>query len=88
MTAERTRSENPVTLVHTEKQKESTWEKPLPFDECTLPEFPVDALPKVIADYVTALAESTQTPGGHGCFVSISNYLGLHSGQIQGLRKS
>ncbi len=25
-------------------------------------EFPVDALPKGIADYVTALAESTQTP--------------------------
>lgn len=56
------RVKTPVTLVHTEKQKESAWEKPLPFDECTLPEFPVDALPKVIADYVTALAESTQTP--------------------------
>ncbi|WP_169007263.1 YfjI family protein [Faecalispora jeddahensis] len=52
----------PVTLVHTEKQAESAWEKPIPFDECTLPEFPVDALPKVIADYVVALAESTQTP--------------------------
>lgn len=56
------RVKTPVTLVHTEKQKESVWEKPLPFDECTLPEFPVDALPKGIADYVTALAESTQTP--------------------------
>lgn len=56
------RVKTPVTLVHTEKQKESAWEKPLPFDECTLPEFPVDALPKGIADYVTALAESTQTP--------------------------
>ncbi|NLM15289.1 MAG: DUF3987 domain-containing protein [Clostridiaceae bacterium] len=52
----------PVTLVHTEKQAESAWEKPIPFDECSLPEFPVDALPKVIADYVVALAESTQTP--------------------------
>lgn len=52
----------PVTLVHTEKQAESAWEKPIPFDECSLPEFPVDALPNVIADYVVALAESTQTP--------------------------
>ena len=52
----------PVTLVHAEKQAESSWEKPIPFDAYTLPEFPVDALPKVFADYVKALAESTQTP--------------------------
>ena len=52
----------PVTLVHTEKQSDSEWEKPIPFDAYTLPDFPVDALPKAIADYVMALAESTQTP--------------------------
>ena len=53
--------------------------KPIPFDECSLPEFPVDALPKVIADYVVALAESTQTPK-HGSLVSITGHFGLHSG--------
>ena len=52
----------PVTLVHRKKQQESAWEKPIPFDAFTLPAFSVDALPKEIADYVTALAESTQTP--------------------------
>ncbi|MCQ2420890.1 MAG: DUF3987 domain-containing protein [Clostridia bacterium] len=52
----------PVTLVHTEKRQESAFEKPIPFDAYKPPPFPVDALPKAIADYVVALAESTQTP--------------------------
>ena len=38
------------------------WETPIPFDEYTLPSFPVDALPKPVRDYVLAVAESTQTP--------------------------
>ena len=38
------------------------WEKPIPFDEYNLPDFPVDALPPPIAAYVSAVAESTQTP--------------------------
>ncbi len=38
------------------------WEAPIPFDEISLPPFPVDALPDAIADYVNAVAESTQTP--------------------------
>ena len=42
--------------------KPPEWETPIPFDEYELPVFPVDALPKTIGDYVTALAESTQTP--------------------------
>lgn len=37
------------------------WETPIPFDEFDLPEFPVDALPPVIREYVCAVAESTQT---------------------------
>ncbi len=45
-----------------EYNKEPEWEIPIPFDEYNLPVFPVDTLPKAIADYVTALAESTQTP--------------------------
>lgn len=45
-----------------EYNKEPEWETPIPFEEYNLPAFPVDALPCAIADYVKALAESTQTP--------------------------
>ena len=38
------------------------WETPIPFEKANLPSFPTEALPKVIRDYVTGVAESTQTP--------------------------
>lgn len=38
------------------------WDKPVPFDEPNLPTFPIHTLPDTVRDYVTALAESTQTP--------------------------
>ena len=37
------------------------WDTPIPFDEFDLPTFPVDALPPVLRDYVSAVAETTQT---------------------------
>ena len=37
-------------------------EAPIPLDGKKVPSFPVDALPKDIADYVMAVSESTQTP--------------------------
>lgn len=37
-------------------------EAPISLDGYQVPPFPVDALPKDIADYVTAVSESTQTP--------------------------
>lgn len=37
------------------------WPEPLPFSKFTLTQFPVDALPSAIAEYVKAVAESTQT---------------------------
>lgn len=37
------------------------WDTPIPFDDFDLPAFPVDALPPVIRDYVSAVAETTQT---------------------------
>lgn len=46
-----------------EKQNsEPKWDKPVPFDEPNLPTFPIHTLPDTVRDYVTALAESTQTP--------------------------
>lgn len=46
-----------------EKQNsEPKWDKPVPFEEPNLPTFPVHTLPDTVRDYVTALAESTQTP--------------------------
>lgn len=38
------------------------WEEPIPFGKYTTAAFPVDALPEDIAAFVTAVAESTQTP--------------------------
>lgn len=38
------------------------WPKPIAFDEFDLPPFPVDALPPIVKDFVTAEAEATQTP--------------------------
>ena len=38
------------------------WEEPIPFSRFTMAQFPTDALPDDIADYVNAVAESTQTP--------------------------
>lgn len=37
------------------------WSEPLPFSRFTMAPFPVDALPDPIADYMKAVAESTQT---------------------------
>lgn len=38
------------------------WVSPVPFDEYTLPEFPINAFPKWLQEYVKGVAESTQTP--------------------------
>lgn len=38
------------------------WEKPIPFDEFNLPEFPIDTLPPLMREYVLGVAETTQTP--------------------------
>ncbi|HYG77026.1 MAG TPA: DUF3987 domain-containing protein [Planctomycetota bacterium] len=38
------------------------WQPPVSFTEFTLPEFPLDSLPRTLADFVAAEAESTQTP--------------------------
>lgn len=45
-----------------EYNKEPEWEEPIPFEDYDLPPFPVDTLPAPVRDYVSALAESTQTP--------------------------
>jgi len=38
------------------------WQAPVPFSEYTLPDFPLNALPRWLADMVEAEAEATQTP--------------------------
>lgn len=48
------------------------WEDPIPFSRYTMARFPIEALPDDIADYVTAVAESTQTPLDMAGVVSIS----------------
>lgn len=39
-----------------------SWDKLVPLDEVVLPAFPIDALPEVLRNYVSDVAESTQTP--------------------------
>lgn len=46
----------------TEAGNASAWDDPIPFARYVHPLFPVDALPEDIAAYVSAVAESTQTP--------------------------
>lgn len=48
------------------------WEDPIPFSRYTMARFPIEALPKDISDYVTAVAESTQTPVDMAGAVSLS----------------
>ena len=52
----------PIALLRKAQKGPVLWETPIPFDEIELPAFPADALPDPIADYVNAVAESTQTP--------------------------
>ena len=55
----------PIALIRAGKKKSpdlSDWEDPIPFEEYSLPEFPVDTLPPVFAEYCLAVAEHTQTP--------------------------
>lgn len=42
--------------------KNPDWVEPIPFTRYQMEPFPIDTLPPQIADYVTAVAESTQTP--------------------------
>ena len=48
------------------------WETPIPFDDFTLPEFPTDALPPAVRDYVEAVAETTQTSADMAAVASLA----------------
>ena len=48
------------------------WETPIPFDDFTLPEFPIDALPPAVRNYVQAVAETTQTDPGMAAVASLA----------------
>ena len=52
----------PISLIRDGIKRPLEWDHPLSFDDFILPEFPTEALPEPIRDYVIALAESTQTP--------------------------
>lgn len=43
-------------------QTVSEWERPIPFEQVELPEFPVEALPERARRYVEAVAEALQVP--------------------------
>lgn len=53
-------------------QPVTEWEPVVPFDTISVPDFPVECLPKPLADFVSALAESTQTPTEMGGVLSLA----------------
>ena len=64
---------SPIGLVHAGRRyADGEWEEPVPLDGTSVPDFPVDALPPAIADYASAVAESTQTPVDLAATCSIS----------------
>lgn len=48
------------------------WDTPIPFNDFDLPEFPTDALPPAIRDYVEAVAETTQTSADMAAVASLA----------------
>ena len=48
------------------------WDTPIPFNDFDLPEFPTDALPPAIRDYVGAVAETTQTSADMAAVASLA----------------
>lgn len=42
--------------------EQNAWDRPVPFEGEKMPEFPIEALPKIIRDYSVAVGKSTQTP--------------------------
>lgn len=51
---------------------DEAWEAPVPFDEATTPDFPLEALPKPLDAFVESLAETTQTPLEMGGLLSLA----------------
>ena len=48
------------------------WDTPIPFNDFDLPEFPTDALPPAIRDYVEAVAGTTQTSADMAAVASLA----------------
>lgn len=48
--------------VPPEQFNNALWDEIIPLDDVVLPAFPIDALPDVLKNYVSDVAESTQTP--------------------------
>ena len=48
------------------------WDTPIPFNDFDLPEFPTDALPPAIREYVEAVAETTQTSADMAAVASLA----------------
>lgn len=63
--------QTPYRSFHTIQQQEE-WQEPIDFDEAHLPDFPLQAFPGWIRNYVEAVAETTQTPKDMGALLSLS----------------
>ena len=58
--------------VKPEEYNQPEWSEPIPIEKASAAPFPVDALPSYLSQYVTAVAESTQTPVDMAGTVAVS----------------
>lgn len=58
--------------VKPDNYNQPEWSEPIPFESAETEAFPLDALPPVLSEYVSAVAESTQTPVDMAGTVAIS----------------
>lgn len=63
--------------------KEPQWEVPIPFDNIEVPDFPIDALPSDVGDYVVALSEQNQTPVDMTATISLAVLSVSNQGKAQ-----
>src|SRR5690349_20965083 len=62
-----------VALLNAHSAEALAWEVPLPLTEYNLPEFPTDALPHDLREYVLREAEATQTPCGLTAMMALAS---------------
>lgn len=62
--------------------QEEEWERPTPFNEYELPNFPLDALTDWLRSYVKELATATQTPVDMAAMLGITNCAAAIAGNV------
>src|SRR5262249_28482685 len=65
------------------QESQEPWEEPKFFNQYSLPEFPIDALPAWWRSFVEGLARETQTPTDLAAMLSLSACAGAIAGNVE-----